>query len=39
MAKLTDDADYDDGERFENVSNPLSDAENRDDFGLGTFYM
>ncbi|VEL37884.1 unnamed protein product, partial [Protopolystoma xenopodis] len=30
MAKLTDDADYDAGETFENVPNPMSDAGNYD---------
>ncbi|VEL28139.1 unnamed protein product [Protopolystoma xenopodis] len=34
MAKFTDDADYDSGETFENVSSTLSD-----DFGLGAFYI
>ncbi|VEL25279.1 unnamed protein product [Protopolystoma xenopodis] len=29
MAKLTDDADYDAGETFENVPSPLSDADGR----------
>ncbi|VEL15274.1 unnamed protein product [Protopolystoma xenopodis] len=32
MAKLTDDADYDAGETFENVSIPLSDAGNHDNY-------
>ncbi|VEL06716.1 unnamed protein product [Protopolystoma xenopodis] len=32
MAKLTDDADYDAGEQFENVSSPLSDAGNHDNY-------
>ncbi|VEL29072.1 unnamed protein product [Protopolystoma xenopodis] len=42
MAKLTDDADYDAGETFNNVPSPLSDAGNHDsadDFGLGAFYI
>ncbi|VEL39635.1 unnamed protein product [Protopolystoma xenopodis] len=32
MAKLTDDADYDAGETFENVPNSLSDAGNHDNY-------
>ncbi|VEL36800.1 unnamed protein product [Protopolystoma xenopodis] len=32
MAKLTDDADYDAGETFENVSSPQSDARNQDNY-------
>ncbi|VEL21478.1 unnamed protein product [Protopolystoma xenopodis] len=32
MAKLTDDADYDAGETFENVPSPLSDAGNHDNY-------
>ncbi|VEL44462.1 unnamed protein product [Protopolystoma xenopodis] len=32
MARLTDDADYDDGETFENVSCPQSDAGNHDNY-------
>ncbi|VEL37356.1 unnamed protein product [Protopolystoma xenopodis] len=32
MAKLTDDADYDAGETFENVPSRLSDAGNRDSY-------
>ncbi|VEL31701.1 unnamed protein product [Protopolystoma xenopodis] len=32
MAKLTDDADYDAGEHFENVPSPLSDAGNHDNY-------
>ncbi|VEL43052.1 unnamed protein product, partial [Protopolystoma xenopodis] len=32
MAKLTDDADYDAGETFENVSSPRSDARNHDNY-------
>ncbi|VEL19788.1 unnamed protein product [Protopolystoma xenopodis] len=32
MAKLTDDADYDAGETFENVSSPLSDAGHHDNY-------
>ncbi|VEL24068.1 unnamed protein product [Protopolystoma xenopodis] len=32
MAALTDDADYDAGETFENVPSPLSDAGNHDDY-------
>ncbi|VEL30907.1 unnamed protein product [Protopolystoma xenopodis] len=32
MAKLTDDADYDAGETFGNVSSPLSDAGNHDNY-------
>ncbi|VEL37235.1 unnamed protein product [Protopolystoma xenopodis] len=32
MAKLTDDADYDASEKFENVSSLLSDAGNHDNY-------
>ncbi|VEL16116.1 unnamed protein product [Protopolystoma xenopodis] len=32
MAKLTDDADYDAGKKFENVSSLLSDAGNHDNY-------
>ncbi|VEL40082.1 unnamed protein product [Protopolystoma xenopodis] len=32
MARLTDDADYDAGETFKNVSSPLSDAGNHDNY-------
>ncbi|VEL28362.1 unnamed protein product [Protopolystoma xenopodis] len=32
MARLTDYADYDAGETFENVSSPLSDAVNQDNY-------
>ncbi|VEL22739.1 unnamed protein product [Protopolystoma xenopodis] len=32
MAKVTDDADYDAGETYENVSSPLSDAGNHDNY-------
>ncbi|VEL15721.1 unnamed protein product [Protopolystoma xenopodis] len=32
MAKLTDDADYDAGETFENVSSPLYDSGNHDNY-------
>ncbi|VEL39880.1 unnamed protein product [Protopolystoma xenopodis] len=32
MAKLTDDADYDAGEIFENVPSPLSNAGNHDNY-------
>ncbi|VEL36155.1 unnamed protein product [Protopolystoma xenopodis] len=32
MEKLTDDADYEAGETFENVSSPLSDAGNHDNY-------
>ncbi|VEL33848.1 unnamed protein product [Protopolystoma xenopodis] len=32
MAKLTDDGDYDAGEKFENVPIPLSDAANYDNY-------
>ncbi|VEL36534.1 unnamed protein product [Protopolystoma xenopodis] len=32
MAKLTNDADYDDGEIFENVSSPLSEAGKHDNY-------
>ncbi|VEL29708.1 unnamed protein product [Protopolystoma xenopodis] len=32
MAKLTDDADYDAGEEFDNVPSPLSDAGNHDNY-------
>ncbi|VEL27693.1 unnamed protein product [Protopolystoma xenopodis] len=32
MVKLTDDADYDAGETFENVSSPPSDAGNQDNY-------
>ncbi|VEL23195.1 unnamed protein product [Protopolystoma xenopodis] len=43
MARLADDADYDAGETSEDVSSPLSDAGNQDnyadDFGLGAFYI
>ncbi|VEL41535.1 unnamed protein product, partial [Protopolystoma xenopodis] len=38
MAKLTDDADYEAGETFENVSSPLSDAGNHDNY-YGAFYI
>ncbi|VEL40496.1 unnamed protein product [Protopolystoma xenopodis] len=44
MAKLTDDADYDAGETFENVSSAcrmlgIMTTTMADDFGLGAFYM
>ncbi|VEL18426.1 unnamed protein product [Protopolystoma xenopodis] len=32
MSKLTDDADYDAGETFENVPSPLSGAGNHDNY-------
>ncbi|VEL40388.1 unnamed protein product [Protopolystoma xenopodis] len=32
MEKLTDDADYDAGEAFENAPRPLSDAGNNDNY-------
>ncbi|VEL29405.1 unnamed protein product [Protopolystoma xenopodis] len=32
MAKLTDDAKYDAGETFENVSSPMSDPGNQDNY-------
>ncbi|VEL35858.1 unnamed protein product [Protopolystoma xenopodis] len=44
MAKLTDEADYDAGETFENVSSTLGmlgimTTTMADDFGLGAFYI